>query len=130
MATQLADALVTVNNVPVAIMPNSLVFTEGLGEQNIRAASVGGGQVEQIYSNNIESNFAMVNFSIPATVDNIAAARTWKSNRNQNVVQIQGQTPEGSVTRTFTQAAILNDYEVALGSETDVPIEFKANPAV
>lgn len=130
MATQLADALVTINNVPVAIMPNSLVFTEGLGEQNIRAASAGGGQVEQIYSNNIESNFSKVNFSIPATVDNIAAARQWKANRNQNVVTIQGQTPEGSVTRTFTQAAILNDYEVALGSETDIPIEFKSNQAV
>ena len=130
MATQLADALVTVNNVPVAIMPNSLVYTEGLGEQIIRAASAGGGQVEQIYSNNIESNFSMVNFAIPATVDNIAAAREWKANRNQNVVTVQGQTPEGSVTRTFTQAAILNDYEVALGSETDIPVEFKANPAV
>ena len=130
MATQLADALVTVNNVPVAIMPNSLVYTEGLGEQVIRAASAGGGQVEQIYSNNIESNFSMINFAIPATVDNIAAARQWKSNQNQNVVEISGQTPEGSVTRTFTQAAILNDYEVALGSETDIPVEFKANPAV
>ena len=130
MATQLADALVTVNNVPIAIMPNSLVFTEGLGEQVIRAASAGGGQVEQIYSNNIESNFSMINFAIPATVDNIAAARQWKSNQNQNVVQVQGQTPEGTVTRTFTQAAILNDYEVALGSETDIPVEFKANPAV
>ena len=130
MTTQLADALVTVNNVPVAIMPNSLVFTEGLGEQVIRAASAGGGQVEQIYSNNIESNFSMVNFAIPATVDNIAAARQWKTNKNQNVVTVQGQTPEGTVTRTFTQAAILNDYEVALGSETDIPVEFKANPAV
>ena len=130
MATQLADALVTVNNVPISIMPNSLVFTEGLGEQIIRAASAGGGQVEQIYSNNIESNFSMVNFAIPATVDNISAARQWKSNRNQNVVTVQGQTPEGAVTRTFTEAAILNDYEVALGSETDIPIEFKANPAV
>lgn len=130
MSTQLADPLLTINNVPVAIMPNSLVFTEGLGEQVIRAASAGGGQVDQIYSNNIESNFSMINFAIPATVENIEAARQWKANRNQNVVRIQGQTPEGSVTRTFSQAAILNDYEVALGSETDIPVEFKANPAV
>ena len=130
MATQLADALVTVNNVPIAIMPNSLVYTEGLGEQVIRAASAGGGQVEQIYANNIESNFSMINFAIPATVDNIAAARSWKANKNQNVVEITGSTPEGQVSRTFTQAAILNDYEVALGSETDIPVEFKANPAV
>lgn len=130
MAVQLANALVTVNNDPVAIIPNSLVFTEGLGEQSIRAASAGGGQVEQIYSDNIESNFSMVNFDIPATVENIARARAWKTNRNQNVVQIMGSTPEGNVTRTFTQAALLNDYEVALGTDTNVSIEFKSNPAI
>ena len=130
MSTQLADALVLINNDPVAIIPNTLTFTEGLGEQTIRAASLGGGQVEQVYANNIESNFSTVKFEIPATVENIAAARSWKTNKNQNVVQIVGSTPEGSITRTFTQAAILNDYEIGLGSDTNVPMEFKSNPAV
>lgn len=130
MSTQLADALVAVNNDPVAVIPNTVSFTEGLGEQKVRAASAGGGQVEQIYSNDIESNFSTIMFEIPATVENIAKARQWKSNKNQNVIQIVGQTPEGSVTRTFTQAAILNDYEVKLGSETNIEIEFKSNPAV
>ena len=130
MATQLADATVMINNDAVAIIPNTLKFTEGLGEQKIRAASAGGGQVEQIYSNDIESNFSMVAFEMPATVDNIALARQWKTNKNQNVVQVIGQTPEGSLTRTFTQAAFLNDYEVGLGSETNVPVDFKANPTI
>lgn len=130
MAVQLANALVTVNNDPVAIIPNSLMFTEGLGEQSIRAASVGGDQTEQIYSDDIESNFSTISFEIPATIENIAKAREWKTNKNQNVVQVLGSTPEGSMTRTFTQAAFLNNYEVALGSDTNIPIEFKANPAV
>lgn len=130
MATQLADALVTVNNEPLAIIPNSLKYTEGKGEQTIRAASAGGGEVEQIYANNVESNFSMVSFDMPATVENIGRALDWKVNRNLNVVTIAGSTPEGTVTRTFTQAAILNDYEVPLGSETNVTIDFKANPAI
>lgn len=130
MSEQLANALVTVNNDPVAIIPNTLKYTEGKGEQKIRAASVGGEQVEQVYSNDIETNFSQVMFEIPATVDNIAKARQWKTNKNQNIVQVVGQTAEGSLTRSFTQAAILNDYEVELGSETNVSIEFKANPAV
>lgn len=130
MSVQIADATVTVNNDPVSVTPNSVVFTEGLGEQSIRAASSGGGQVEQVYSNNIESNFATVKFDMPATVENVERAREWKTNTNQNVVQIAGRTPEGRVTRTFTQAAILNDYEVPLGSETDISVEFKANPAI
>ena len=130
MATQLADLLVTVNNDPVAIIPNSLDYTEGLGEQKTRAASAGGGQTEQIYSNDIESNFSTIQFAIPATIENIKRARAWKANRNNNVIQLVGSNADGSFTRTFTQAAILNDYTVALGSETDIPVEFKSNPAV
>lgn len=130
MSVQVSDPLVTVNNDPVAVIPNTVMFTEGRGEQSIRAASAGGGQVEQVYSNNIESNFSSVKFSMPATVENIAKALEWKANRNQNVVQITGRTPEGRVSRSFTQAAILNDYEVNLGTDTNVDMEFKANPAI
>ncbi len=130
MAVQLANALVTINNDPVAVIPNTVMFTEGLGEQTIRAASVGGAQVEQIYAENIESNFSTLKFEMPSTVENIARAREWKTNSNQNLAQISGATPEGNLTRSFTQAAILNDYEVELGSETNISIEFKSNPAV
>ncbi len=130
MAVQLANPLVAVNNDPVPVTPNSVMYTEGLGEQTIRAASLGGGQVTPIYSKNIEQNFGSVTFEMPATVPNIGRARQWKANENQNVVTVTGTTPEGSLTRSFTQAAILNNYEVALGSETNVTIEFKSNPAV
>ena len=130
MATQLANPLVTVNNDPVAVTPNSVMFTEGLGEQTIRAASLGGAQVQPIYSKNIEQNFGSVTFEMPATVSNIARAREWKANDNENVVTVTGSTPEGILSRSFTQAAILNNYEVALGSETNIPIEFKSNQAV
>ena len=130
MGVQVSDAAVVVNNNTVAITPNSLMFTEGFGEQTVRAASAGGGQVEQIFANNIESNFSTVRFDMPATVGNIALAREWKTASNQNLVQIAGRTPEGNVTRTFTQASLLTDYEVALGSDTNISIEFKANPAI
>ena len=130
MAVQLANALVTVNNAPIPVIPNSVMFTEGEGEQSIRAASVGGGQVEQIYAQNIETNFATISFDIAATIPNIAVAKTWKINRNQNVVKIVGQTPEGELIRTFTSAAILNDYEIALGTDTNITVEFKSNQAL
>lgn len=130
MATQLADALLQVNNESVAYIPNTLKYTEGLGEQSIRAASLGGGQVEQIYSNNIEMNFSTISFDMPATKENIDLAREWKTKRNQNGVVIAGSTPEGDITKSFERAAILNDYEVALGSDTNITIEFKSDSAV
>lgn len=130
MATQLSDASLIVNNEVWAIVPNSLVFTEGQGEQSIKAASLGGGSVEQIFSHNIETNFSMVKAELYATKDAIEDTKLVKSNLNNNVVQIVGSTPEGSITRTFTQAALLTDPEKALGTDTTIPLEFKANPAI
>lgn len=130
MGVQVSDAAVQVNNNTVAIIPNTLEYDEGLGEQEVRAASAGGGQIEQIYSNNIETNFSMVKFSIPSTVENIALAREWKTNRNQNLVQLSGRTPEGNVTRTFSQASLPNNYTVPLTSDGNIELEFKSNPAI
>ena len=46
MATQISDPSVVVNNVGVAIVPNSLEFTEGLGEQEILVQAAGGGVIQ------------------------------------------------------------------------------------
>ena len=127
---QLSDATFIVNNESVATMPNTISFTEGLGEQSMKAASIGGGAVEPIYSNNIESNFSMVKCEIPSTPENIELVKGWKLNRNNNVVQVVGETTEGTLTRTFARAAITNDYEVGIGTDSSIPVEFKATPAV
>ena len=127
---QLSDATVLVNDEVIAIMPNSLKYTEGFGEQAVRAASTGDGSVEQIYSRNVETNLSKAMFDIPTTPENVALAREWKSNGNKNVVQIAGATDEGELTRTFTQAAMTNDAEVEISSEGIVPIEFMSNAAI
>lgn len=130
MTTQIADPLVEVNNVAIGVEPNSVKFTEGLGEQKIRAVSYGGGATGQVYSNNVETNFSKVMFEIPATVQNIALARSWKINRNQNVISITASTDDGDLTRVFTGAALLGDYENVLASEGNIALEFSANKAV
>lgn len=127
---QLSDATFSVNNESVATIPNSITFTEGLGEQSMRAASIGGGGVEPIYANDLETSFSTVKADLPSTPENIELVKGWKINRNNNVVQIIGETIEGTLTRTFARAAITGDYEVAIGSDGSIPVEFKASPAV
>lgn len=127
---QLTDATVLVNNEAVGVIPNSVMFTEGLGEQVVRAVSIGGGKVEQVYARNLETNFSKVKFSMPTTPETVRLARQWKTSGNQNVVQIAGSTPEGTVTRTFTGAALTADYEVPIGTEENIEIEFMANAAI
>jgi len=127
---QLSDATVLVNDEVIAIMPNSLKYTEGFGEQNMRAASIGGGAVEQIYSRNVETSLSKTMFELPTTPENVALQREWKSNGNKNVVQIAGSTDEGEVTRTFTQAAMIGDPEIEIASEGMIAIEFASNSAI
>ena len=69
MAVVLANPQVTVNNVAFAIKPNSLVFTEGFGEQIVRAASAGGSLAVQVLADNIEDNFSEVKFALDPTFE-------------------------------------------------------------
>ncbi len=130
MSIQLSDATVLVNDEVVAIVPNTLKFTEGFGEQNVRAASVGGGSVEQVFSRDVETALSKVMFDIHTTPDNVKLARTWKSNGNQNVVAIAGKTVEAELTRTFTQAAMTGDPEIEISTEGVINIEFMSNAAI
>lgn len=127
----LADPSVVVNNEPVAVVPNSVKFTEGDGEQNMRVASTGSGGTEQVYTENVETNFSRAMFAIYNDIDGINQARAWKKNRNQNVVVIVGTTPDGqTLRRTFNRAAILNDYEVDLGADTQIDLEWSSDASV
>lgn len=131
MATQIVDAVVEVNNDAVGIVPNSLSFNEGLGEQRVLAVSEGNGQVSQVFSNDLESAFGMVRFSLRSTAPNIAKIRQWKANGNTNVVIVAGQDREGNdFIRTFTQAAIVTNYDVNIGTEGTIDVEFQANSPV
>lgn len=128
--SQIADPLVEVNNVAIGVLPNTVKFTEGLGEQKTRAISFGGGATGQVYSSDIETNFSKVMFELPATIENIALARAWKINKNQNVITITATVDGQSLTRVFTKASLPNDYEVSLATEGNIPLEFNANKAV
>lgn len=130
MTTQIADPGVSINNVPVGVTPNSVKFTEGLGEQKMRAVSFGAGVTGQVFSNDVETNFAKVMLEIPSTVENIAAVRGWKLGGNNNTITIVASTVEGDLTRIFKKAALLGDYENDLGADGNIALEFTSNKAV
>jgi len=133
MATVIANPQVIVNNIPQAIKPNSLSFTEGFGEQILRAASAGGKSVVQILADNVEDNFSDVKFSLDNTIDNIETARVWKSQPGQNGIVVTGTVTDGSTTtnfrRVFNNASLMNNYDVNLGSDVSIDLEFRSDPA-
>lgn len=131
MAIALSDASVVINNALFGIVPNTISFTEGKGEQNVRVASGGGGAVSLVYSRNVETNYSNLKFELYNVPDVINAVRAIKSNLNQNTISVSGQTPDGKLfTRTFKESALTADYEVTLGADTTIALEFMTAAAV
>lgn len=124
--TKLSNPTVVINNNAVPIIPNTFSFTEGFGEQELKVQSSGGGSVQTVLSNNVETNMSMVKFSIHNTAELIDLARSWKVNANKNAITVTGE----GLTRAFNNAAVTNDYEVNLGADTTIDIEFKSDAAV
>lgn len=129
MGTQIAAPVLRINNNTVAHKANTIEYDEGLGEQNVYAASLGGGLTEQIYSDDVETAFSTVEFELPSTITSVNLVRDWKIKKNTNRIEIEQETPDGSFTRIFTQASVLNNYKVGLGTDKMIKVEMKGNPA-
>jgi len=75
MANQLNNVAVLVNNDIIAYEANTLSYDDGFGEYNVRNAVIGGGQTEQVFSEDLATKFSMVKFSMPSTEDSAALVR-------------------------------------------------------
>lgn len=125
---QLTDGAVIINNESVPWVPGSVKFTEGRGEQKVRPMIAGAGKTEQIYARNLESQIGKFMLDLPATPELVEAILVWKQNANRNVVQFAGRTEDGEeVDRTWSGAALVNDYEVPVDPEGNISLEFHAN---
>lgn len=131
MSDQLTDAVVTVNDVQIGIVPGSLRYSEGLGERRILPVSEGGGRVSQVFATNQETAIGRVRFALRSTPENIDDVRQWQQNRNRNVIQIQSEDGLGNrLVRSFTQAAVTNDPEVPFSPDGTIELEWGSNTAV
>jgi len=129
MANQLNNVAILVNNDVIAYEANTLSYHDGIGEYSVRNAVVGGGQTEQIFSEDLSTRFGMVKFSLPSTEDTATLIREWKFNINNNVVELQSSTGGAQFTRIFTQASILDNPELNMSTDGVVEVTFNTNPA-
>jgi hypothetical protein len=122
---------ITINNQIVPIVPNSFSYTEGFGEQNVKTQSLGGGSIQTVYVDNAETKFSTIKFTMFPTNDNVTALLSWKRNGNANAISAAGQQDGGVyMTRSFQYAAFTSDYEVKMGADQVIEVEFKSAAAV
>jgi hypothetical protein len=123
----LVNPQLVINNISVDYVPNSLDIDLGLGEQSVKALAGGGGTVDTVFFNNIESNIGIVKFDRYSTNVNMTFLQDWKALGDANTIQVQG---EGNVVVTFQFMALTNRVEVMIGNEKQTSFEFQGNPAI
>jgi hypothetical protein len=132
MASIINDPSVVINNIPIPVKANSVSFKEGLGEQTLRIQSTGGGNVTQVFADNIEMKKSSVKFTLLPDSINPDRAREWKLLANNNTISISGvdNITQKSLKRTFTSCALIPNYEVNLSTDGDIELEFEGATAI
>ena len=126
----LTNASIEVNDIPQAIMGNTVSVMLGLGESDLKAASKGGA-VTMVFSENIETKVGQIKYEMPSTETSVENIKEFKDNGPANVVRVTGVGPAGArINLTYKTAAVVNDPEVAFQSEGTTPFEWKAAPAI
>lgn len=117
--TQISDPEVTVNDVTVFVVPNSVSYKSGKGERSVLIQSAGNGNVQPVVSTDTDTFKGMIKFSVRSTEEAIALKEQWQSNGSNNVIEL------GSVNKTMNRATMLGDPEINLTSDGVVELEFE-----
>jgi len=121
---QISDPSVVVNDITVNVVPNSVSYKSGKGEQSVKVQSAGNGLVSVVTSTNVETKKGMIKFSVYSTEQAIALKELWQSNGGGNVIEL------GSVNLTMSQGTMVNDPEITLSDDGKVELEFQGAPLV
>ena len=121
----LANPIVTVNDVNIAIKPNSFSYTDGFGERNVRPQTNGPNVVENVVTENPETELSMCKFMLISTDDNANIVRTWLNNLDNNTIT----AVQGSFSRSFRRGTVINNPEIAISQDGEIEVEFKCEKA-
>ena len=124
---KISNPSLVMNNLAISIVANTFSYTEGLGEQDVVVQTAGGGSIQTVFTDNVEMRYSDIKFEMQNTVENIDLIRTWKINENTNGMT---GTDKDGWTRTFNSVVLTSNYEVNLGSDTTISLEFKSDAAI
>lgn len=121
----LASPTVEVNDVPIAIVPNSFSYKPGKGDKSVKAQA-SGGNVEIVIYENAETKISMVKFKMTNTGENFDFIGGWTDNINGNSIRVS----EGEITRSFRNMVITTEPEYMIGVDGELDLEFQGTPVL
>lgn len=116
---------ITVNNLPLGIVPNSFKYQLGKGVTNVRSASTGGGGAQSVHSEDAEARVGKIKFALYVTPENEALAKLWKANTGLNFV---AANQNGLKPVSGSNMSMENDPEWEATADGKVEMEFGGDP--
>ncbi len=125
MSTQaLSVPAIQVNNDTIGLVPNTFKYVSGDGDVNVRAASTGGGNTISVHTQDAETMFSKIMFSVYVTTDLISKIRDWKANVAGNTVNVVQRDVGGKdFSLAFKGVSMTNDPEVNAAADGVIEIE-------
>jgi hypothetical protein len=123
MARTLSNPVVEVNDVVIAIVPNSIAYKEGQGNRSVRAQSAGGNAIEIVTSEDAETKKSMCKFQLENTAGNLNAVKQWMSNQTNTI-----RLSEGDVVVPFRQMVVTEEPERSIGADGNLEVTFEGAP--
>jgi hypothetical protein len=124
MADDLGAPTVQINNVTVAVKPNSISYKKGYGDRNVRSESAGGNSIETVMTEDAETKKSMfkATFIMKQSMD--ALLDEWMDNGNTNTIRMS----QGSFSVPFRKMAVVGEPERITGADGEVEVEFCGQP--
>lgn len=123
----LVNPAILINGSPVAYVPNSFEFSDGYGDRNIRTQTTGAGNVEQVITEDVETQMGRVKFTLLSTTENIAAVTQWQQNLDANAIELSAAP---SFTRQYAKMTIVSEPAKPGGQDASFDVEFQGSKAV
>ena len=120
-----SNGAVIVNNVSIAVLPNSIKITKGKGDRKVRAMQIGGGAVETVHTEDISTKIGKVSFELAVTDSNISLIESWQNIIGGNMVMI---VQEGVNPIVLQNASVTNDPELDASADGKATVEFQGDP--
>jgi len=116
-----------VNDNVIDYLPNSLEYDDGFGERQQRIKTAGGGTRTTVATENLETKFGMVKFSLISEDDSADLVRTWLQNIANNSIRVT--QPGSTFSRNFTNALITNNPKIQAAVDGVIEVEFQTDPS-
>lgn len=120
----MANPTVEVNNDVISIVPGSLLFNTGYGENKVRVASAGGRSKEIFISQDVTTQLGMVTFKLITSKPNVDSITDWvglSQDLNGNTITLV----DGDFTESFSEMFVTNNPEQSTGPDGEVEVKFE-----